>query len=93
MLLNTQKQQKIMKLVLEAADEGRFISMRELKARYAPDVSNQAVLCSIGFLVKHKLVEKVYGEHYGSFQRGALLYVKPTSHAYSLYRRSAATKS
>jgi hypothetical protein len=87
MLLNTQKQQKIMMLVLAAADEGRFISMRELKSRYAPEVSNQAVLCSIGFLVRHGVVEKVYGETYGPFQRGALLYVKPTSLAYSLYRR------
>jgi hypothetical protein len=85
-MLNTEKQQAIMKLVLAAADEGRFISLRELKARYAPDISTQAVICSISFLVKHGLVIKVYGEEHGEYKPGTTMYIKPTPEAYSVYR-------
>jgi|SRR6478609_793111 len=83
---NTDRQREIMHLVLQAADEGRFISLKELHARLIPESAETAMQCSIRFLAKHGMVERVYGPDYGEYRIGEILYVKPTILAYAKYR-------
>jgi hypothetical protein len=74
------KQTEIMKLVMDTArDTGDFIELHELKGKlsYGPDVSKQAILCSLKFLEKHGLIAR---EH-----RKRKLYIKPTLEAFKVF--------
>ena len=75
------KQEEILRLVLDTAEQtGDFIELHELKGKlsYGPDVSKQAILCSLKFLEGHGLIAR---EH-----RKRKLYIKPTLETYRRMR-------
>lgn len=78
---DTPKQREIMQIVLSAADAGGFIGLRELHAAlsYGAMVSNQAVQCSMRFLIKNGLVTR--------YSEKGRTYYKPTPYAYRRYRK------
>lgn len=78
--VNTAKQQEIMRLVLGAADNGYFIGLTEIHDRvsYGKSVGSPAIQCSMRFLIKHDLVERI--------RIGRFSHFKPTSRAYRRYR-------
>jgi hypothetical protein len=84
----TEKQAEILRIVFNTADEGRFVSLEELRAKlsYGSKVSQSAVNCSVRFLVIREMVEMVYGSHYGPFVQGRKGYVKPTPAAYRRFK-------
>lgn len=76
------KQREIMRLILEAADRGAFITLRDLHASltYGPEVSVQAIQCSARFLERHGMLERA--------RQGRERIYKPTMKAYTRYRGS-----
>ena len=74
------KQRELMGLVLAAAGAGAFVTQQELHARvsYGPEVSIQAIQCSMRFLERHGMVDR-------RRQGRERIYV-PTVAAYHRYR-------
>lgn len=82
----TPKQHEIMDLVLRAADAGELLDIAELKERlsYGPDVTKQALQCSIRFLEKHGMLARDYERRRGARR----MVLQPTGLAYSTFRGS-----
>lgn len=86
---HTEKQEEILRRVLQAVDAGQFLTLTRLwkSLSYGKDVTKQAVKCSVHILRDHGYLEFRYGpamsvEH----RRGAVLYLKPTPACYRAFR-------
>ena len=77
----TPKQREILNVILKAADEGTFLTARQLKERlsYGAQVGHTAIYCSLNFLEKHGMITKERG------YRGAIV-LKPTLKTYQVMR-------
>lgn len=80
----TDKQIEILQKVMSYAKTGKPIPFKVLwtSLSYGPYVTKQAIQCSIRFLESHGMVERVYGDHYGEFERGLPVFIKPTPDCY-----------
>lgn len=83
----TEKQQEIMSLILDASERGVALTLASLRVMlsYGPDVSKQAVLCSLRILMEHGFLEKVY--------HGKKLIIIPTAAAYREFRSMKSGKA
>lgn len=77
-LLKTKKQTEIMRVVLAAMDDGREVTIEELCESVNYEVSAAAMLCSVRFLILHKVLDKE--------TRAGRVYLKPTSKSYEVFR-------
>lgn len=79
----TPKQHELMEAVLSAADRGEFLTIIGLKdaVSYGPEVTYQAILCSVGFLKKAGMIVL---ERSGRFK-----IIKPTAEAYANFRSAS----
>jgi hypothetical protein len=76
---HTEKQSKIMRHVLEAADLGKSITLAELRDKLPWKPSKQAVLCSLQFLENHGMIIKTY-------RGNRTMEITPTRKSYYTFR-------
>lgn len=87
--MQTEKQEEILRRVMQAVDQGAFITLTRLwkSLSYGQECSKQAVKCSVHILRDHGLLEFRYGPQLSAtFIRGAAVSIKPTPACYQAFR-------
>lgn len=84
---NSEKQQEIMKHIVEAASRGEVMTVDDLRAKlsYAGTCTRQAVLCSLKFLEKHGYILK---QRTGSNKP---MLIKPTTLGFATFKPTPAS--
>jgi hypothetical protein len=76
---HTEKQSEIMRHILCAADEGAYITLKQLREKLSYKSSKQSVLCSLMVLENRGFLTKAYHGHLS-------MELKPTAFAYATFR-------
>lgn len=74
----TAKQKELMGFILEAANAGKFLTIKELHEKISYPASYGAIRISVNFLMKQEMIEKT--------PDGQTVQLVPTSRGYDWFR-------